>query len=119
MRDDYFVRNVPWCLYAAASCALATTAILRAEKSCPSLLSFLSFFLFSSFLLSFNGILVSGGVNYAFNDSNSRKVDLFFSLFSSCLSTFPSYILPFSSSSLKNDGNLKIGFDPRPATLHF
>lgn len=84
MRDDYFVRNAPWCLYAAASCALATTAILRAEKR-PSLLSFLSFFLFSSFLLSFNGILVSGGVNYAFNDSNSRKVDLFFSLFSSCL----------------------------------
>ena len=25
----------------------------------------------------------------------------------------------FFFSSLKNDGNLKIGFDPRPATLHF
>lgn len=48
-----------------------------------------------------------------------RNSDVLFSLFSSCLSTFPSYILPFSSSSLKNDGNLKIGFDPRPATLHF
>lgn len=67
MRDDYFVRNAPW----------FPAAVLSQQPELRNVLLFSSFFLSSLLLMEY----VSGGVNYVFNDSKSRKVDLFFSFF--------------------------------------